>query len=56
MARAVFRETAECIPNARLIIYADRAHGGTITDRRFGRDVVAFLLADQTPRASSYNS
>ena len=52
----LFRETAEGIPNARLIIYEDRAHGGTIADRRFGRDVVAFLLAGQTPRASSYTS
>ena len=44
------------IPNARLIIYEDRAHGGTIADRRFGKDVVTFLLGDQTPRASSYNA
>ena len=50
----LFRETAEGIPNARLMIYEDRAHGGAIADRRFGRDVVAFLLAGQTPRASSY--
>jgi pimeloyl-ACP methyl ester carboxylesterase len=49
----LFRETAEGIPNARLIIYGDRAHGGTFADRRFGRDVVAFLLADQPSRASS---
>jgi pimeloyl-ACP methyl ester carboxylesterase len=49
----LFRETAEGIPNARLIIYRDRAHGGTFADRRFGRDVVAFLLADQPSRASS---
>jgi pimeloyl-ACP methyl ester carboxylesterase len=39
----LFRETAERIPNARLVLYEDRAHGGTFADRRFGRDVVAFL-------------
>ena len=44
---ALFRETAEGIPNARLIIYENRAHGGTFVDRRFGRDVVAFLTADR---------
>jgi pimeloyl-ACP methyl ester carboxylesterase len=44
----LFRETADVIPNARLILYEDRAHGGTFADRRFGKDVVAFLLADHT--------
>ena len=39
----LFRETAERIPGARLILYESRAHGGTFADRRFGRDVVAFL-------------
>ena len=39
----LFRETANGIPNARLILYENRAHGGTFADRRFGRDVVAFL-------------
>jgi len=39
----LFRETANGIPNARLALYEDRAHGGTFTDRRFGRDAVAFL-------------
>jgi pimeloyl-ACP methyl ester carboxylesterase len=48
----LFREMAESIPNARLIIYEDHAHGGTLADRRFGRDVVALLF----PRASFYNS
>src|SRR5918997_2344413 len=42
----LFRETAGGIPNARLLLYEDRAHGGTFADRRFGRDVVAFLKAD----------
>lgn len=37
------KETARGIPNARLILYEDRAHGGTFDDRRFGKDVVAFL-------------
>jgi pimeloyl-ACP methyl ester carboxylesterase len=41
----LFRETASRIPNARLILYENRAHGGTFADRRFGRDVVAFLKA-----------
>jgi pimeloyl-ACP methyl ester carboxylesterase len=42
----LFRETANDIPNARLILYENRAHGGTFADRRFGRDVVAFLKAE----------
>jgi hypothetical protein len=42
----LFRETANRIPNARLILYENRAHGGTFADRRFGRDVVAFLKAE----------
>ena len=42
----LFRETAERIPEARLVLYENRAHGGTFTDRRFGRDVVAFLRAE----------
>jgi len=36
------------IPDARLVLYENRAHGGTFTDRRFGRDVVDFLTALQT--------
>ena len=43
----LFRETANGIPNARLILYENRAHGGTFADRRFGRDVLAFLKAEQ---------
>ena len=39
----LFRETANGIPNCRLLIYEERAHGGTLTDRRFGRDVISFL-------------
>jgi len=39
----LFRETADGIPNARLILYEDRAHGGVFVDRRFGKDVIAFL-------------
>ena len=49
----LFRETAEGIPNARLIIYEDRGHGGALADRRFSRDVNAFLLADHSPDAPS---
>ncbi len=41
--RNLFAATAAGIPNARLTIYEDRAHGGTFADRRFGSDVVAFL-------------
>jgi pimeloyl-ACP methyl ester carboxylesterase len=42
----LFRETAERIPEGRLILYENRAHGGTFADRLFGRDVVAFLKAE----------
>ncbi len=46
----LFRETAQGIPNGRLVLHKDRAHGGTFADRRFGRDVVAFLNeADPAP-------
>ncbi len=37
----------ERLPNARLVLYENRAHGGTLADRRFGRDVVAFLTSGQ---------
>lgn len=43
----LFRETARGIPNARLILYDNRAHGGAFADRRFGRDVVAFLTDER---------
>lgn len=39
----MFRRTARGIPDARLVIYENRKHGGTFVDRRFGRDIVAFL-------------
>lgn len=42
----LFAETARRIPSARLILYEDRAHGGTFADRRFGRDVTAFLKGE----------
>jgi len=41
----LFRQTAGRIPDARLIVYEDRGHGGGLTDRRFPRDVVSFLMA-----------
>jgi len=41
----LFAETTRGIPDARLLIYEGRAHGGTVTDRRFARDVTAFLVA-----------
>jgi pimeloyl-ACP methyl ester carboxylesterase len=44
----LFRETARRIPGARLIIYEERAHGGTFADRRFGKDVVAFLKEEHS--------
>ena len=43
----LFRETARRMPNASLVIYEDRAHGGTFADRRFGRDVIGFLKEEQ---------
>ena len=42
-----FRKTANGIPNAHLILYENRAHGGTVADRRFGSDVVAFLTTER---------
>ena len=44
----LFRKTAVLIPEGRLILYENRAHGGTFADRRFGRDVVAFLNAEHS--------
>ena len=46
----LFRETAEGIPDGRLVIYEDRAHGGTFADKRFGRDVFAFLSGSSAER------
>jgi pimeloyl-ACP methyl ester carboxylesterase len=43
----LFRQTAERIPRARLIVYEERGHGGSLRDRRFARDVVSFLRFDQ---------
>ena len=40
------RETAEWIPNARLVLYENRVHGATFAARRFGRDVVPFLKTE----------
>lgn len=37
------RETAEGIPDARLITYAGRTHAGTLSDPRFPTDTRAFL-------------
>jgi pimeloyl-ACP methyl ester carboxylesterase len=42
----LFRQTAERIPEARLIVYEGRGHGGSLSDRRFARDVVSFLTAE----------
>ena len=43
---ALFERTVALIPDARLVVYRGRGHGGTFTDRRFARDVVTFLHAD----------
>lgn len=43
----LFRQTAEGIPNARLVLYEGRAHVGTFADRRFARDVLTFLQAQE---------
>jgi pimeloyl-ACP methyl ester carboxylesterase len=53
----IFRETANGIPDARLMLYQDRAHGGTFANRCFGRDVVAFLKAEYlSPRRDGTTS
>jgi len=44
----LFRETAQEIPDARLVLYERRGHGGTFADRRFSRDIVAFLTSGRT--------
>ena len=41
----LLRRTAKAIPNAKLILYPNRGHVGTMFDRRFGPDVAAFLNA-----------
>jgi pimeloyl-ACP methyl ester carboxylesterase len=43
-SRELFAETTRGIPDARLLIYEGRGHGGTVTDRRFARDVKGFLV------------
>jgi pimeloyl-ACP methyl ester carboxylesterase len=48
-SRELFEETTRGIPDARLFIYRGRGHGGTVTDRRFARDVTAFLVGDERP-------
>ncbi|WP_431899451.1 alpha/beta fold hydrolase [Nonomuraea sp. bgisy101] len=37
------RETVDGIPRARLVVYENRGHNATFTDRRFARDALAFL-------------
>jgi hypothetical protein len=43
-SRELFEETTRGIPDARLFIYEGRRHSGAVTDRRFARDVKAFLV------------
>jgi hypothetical protein len=44
----LFRETAEGIPNARLIVYPGMGHPAS--GKQFGRDVLAFLEGDTVGR------
>jgi pimeloyl-ACP methyl ester carboxylesterase len=43
---ALLRETAEGVPDGRLIVYKGRSHTSVATDPRFVDDVGAFLAAD----------
>lgn len=47
-SETLFRETAEGIPNARLILYAEKGHAPA--GKQFGRDVLDFLTEDITKR------
>jgi pimeloyl-ACP methyl ester carboxylesterase len=48
-APELFRETAERIPNARLLLYQDKGHAGVITHKPAIREIVNFLRDhDQT--------
>lgn len=53
--RALYVETAELIPGARLLLYPRRGHTTAIADPRFARDVRSFLRVSAdvpTPQAS----
>ncbi|MCX4824623.1 alpha/beta hydrolase [Streptomyces sp. NBC_01142] len=41
------RQTVQGIPDARLVVYQDRSHSGTFTDKRFSADALDFLRNDQ---------
>jgi hypothetical protein len=41
------RRTAEGIPDADIVVYDRVGHSGTFTDKRFPRDVLAFLHHQQ---------
>lgn len=43
----LFRETAERIPGARLLLYPGKGHAGVMTHRPAIREIVAFLAAGQ---------
>jgi pimeloyl-ACP methyl ester carboxylesterase len=45
----LFRETAERIPGARLLLYPGKGHAGVLTHRPANREIVAFLTADDRP-------
>jgi pimeloyl-ACP methyl ester carboxylesterase len=49
---ALFRETAERIPDARLRLYQDKGHAGVMTHKLATREVAAFLRADQQAQNS----
>jgi pimeloyl-ACP methyl ester carboxylesterase len=46
-APELFRETAERIPGARLLLYPGKGHAGVMTHRPAIREIVAFLAAGQ---------
>jgi pimeloyl-ACP methyl ester carboxylesterase len=43
----LFRETAERIPGARLLLYPGKGHAGVMTHRPALREIIAFLAADR---------
>jgi pimeloyl-ACP methyl ester carboxylesterase len=49
----LFQATASGIPGARLVLYPNRGHIGTMFDPRFGRDVAAFLDDRAVPDSGS---
>lgn len=50
---AVTEETARLIPDCKLNVYEDRAHGGVVFDKRFPQDLLAFVDAERPLSRSS---